>query len=187
MAVLIEGFSVVVRRDRIDEVFPGGWDSFVATCPNQTLCADSFVARVGFMNSDDAARFSVGLELRGLTCPPAPEPDLVVVDQEHGFFTHCDWLELGSVEIGPNQRIRVGRFAGDLTKRVALPGQWEYERSLSKASGFIGQMIDQSGQINLVAESRGIDMRGPIYSASAYPEPRRRGFLAWIKRLFRPA
>ena len=30
MAVLIEAISVVVRRNRIDELFPGGWDGFIS-------------------------------------------------------------------------------------------------------------------------------------------------------------
>jgi len=46
VAILIEAISVVIKRSVIDNKFPGGWEAFAEDCPNQTLCADSALARV---------------------------------------------------------------------------------------------------------------------------------------------
>lgn len=53
MAVLIEAISVVVRKDAIEKRFPGGWDSFLDEIPNNTLCTDGELVRVGFMSPQD--------------------------------------------------------------------------------------------------------------------------------------
>ena len=53
MAVLIEAISVVVRADELLKKFPGGWDAFKSIVPNQTLCADNEIVRVGFMSPQD--------------------------------------------------------------------------------------------------------------------------------------
>ena len=57
MAVLVEGISVIIRRRVIEEKFPGGWDAFVEDVPNETLCADDELARVGFMSPDDVKAY----------------------------------------------------------------------------------------------------------------------------------
>ncbi len=47
MAVLAEGISVVVRLDAIERLMEDDWANFVAIAPNQTLCCDNELARVG--------------------------------------------------------------------------------------------------------------------------------------------
>jgi len=59
MAVLVEAISVIVRVDSINKKFPGGWIGFKDHVPNQTLCADNELARVGFMTSEDVKNFVV--------------------------------------------------------------------------------------------------------------------------------
>ena len=66
MAVLVEAISVVLRRDSIDRAFPGGWQRFVTTVPNATLCFDDNIARVGFMNPQDSQDFIDTLWQNGL-------------------------------------------------------------------------------------------------------------------------
>jgi hypothetical protein len=53
MAVLIEAISVVIRADTLLKKFPGGWGAFKLIVPNQTLCADNEIVRVGFMAPQD--------------------------------------------------------------------------------------------------------------------------------------
>ena len=53
MAVLVEATSVIVRREKLEAAYPGGWAGFVADCPNKTLCADRHLARIGFMSPVD--------------------------------------------------------------------------------------------------------------------------------------
>jgi hypothetical protein len=57
MSVLIEAISVVMRADELLKKFPGGWDAFKGIVPNQTLCADNEIVRVGFMTPQDVESF----------------------------------------------------------------------------------------------------------------------------------
>jgi hypothetical protein len=57
MAVLIEAISVFVRVDAIRERYSGGWEAFREAVPNQTLCCDDELARIGFMNPADVERY----------------------------------------------------------------------------------------------------------------------------------
>jgi hypothetical protein len=66
MVVLIEAISVVIRRNEIEASYPGGWKSFAADAPNSTLCADSQLARVGFMQPSDVQAYVSELERSGL-------------------------------------------------------------------------------------------------------------------------
>ena len=45
MAVLVEGISVIVRRDAIEEKIRGGLSAFLATVPNGTCCMDADLVR----------------------------------------------------------------------------------------------------------------------------------------------
>jgi hypothetical protein len=48
MAILVEGISVVIRAEAVIHRYPGGWERFRDDCPNDTLCADGELIRVGF-------------------------------------------------------------------------------------------------------------------------------------------
>ena len=54
MAVLVEGFSVIVRKEALERNFPGGLDAYQRQLPNRTYCADDQLCRVGFMAQADA-------------------------------------------------------------------------------------------------------------------------------------
>ncbi len=43
MAVLVEGISVIVRMDRINDTYPGGREGFESDCPNQTLIKEAIL------------------------------------------------------------------------------------------------------------------------------------------------
>ena len=47
MAVLAEGISVIVRLDAIARLMDDDWARFLGVVPNQTLCCDNELARVG--------------------------------------------------------------------------------------------------------------------------------------------
>src|ERR1700684_3709117 len=98
MAVLVEAISVVVRADAIAERLDGGWEAFVSLVPNQTLCEDGELARVGFMHPDDTKAFVGSLGAKGLIYIEGGKAmDLVVVDQQRGPLASADWIEFGSV------------------------------------------------------------------------------------------
>lgn len=103
MSVLVECFSVVIKRSVIESRYPGGLAGYQADCPNQTLCADENLVRVGFMVLDDVSEFVLRVLARaGLASTPCGIPDLRVnadsvalVEQGRGpwYPLDCDWLE----------------------------------------------------------------------------------------------
>lgn len=139
MPVLIEAISVIVRRDSIENRVAGGWNRFVETLPNQTLCADDDLARVGFMTPRDMFAFVRNLEALGLRfLDGRMHMDVAVVDQEKGLNPEweCDWLEIMRVEqFTSGISVVAGRLRGNASFQVALPASWKYEGSMSQKGG----------------------------------------------------
>lgn len=160
MAVLIEAISVVVRADALLSKFHGGWDAFKERIPNQTLCADNEIARVGFMSPSDVESFVRLLERSGLTyLEDGQAIDLVVADQLHGLSSPCAWAEFGHVNLGndPKQRIAACRFAGSPNMQVVTPPGWTFESSLSRSFGFAPtEHIDRS--LKYLRHENGLDV-----------------------------
>ena len=57
MSVLVECYSVIVRRSEIEQRYPGGLARYERECPGRTFCADSHLVRVGFMTTRDLEMF----------------------------------------------------------------------------------------------------------------------------------
>jgi hypothetical protein len=140
MPVLIEGISVILRVDAIEEKYPDGWEGFARDCPNDSLCADGEVARVGFMSPQDTKRFVSSLVPHGLIYLEDGEAkDLVVVDQQRGFAASCEWAEIGKMpapgyEMG---QVVACRATGSENEVLMTPDDWAYEDSLSEDFGFV--------------------------------------------------
>ena len=101
MAVLVEAISVVIRGDAIHEDYPGGWMQFQEDAPNDTICADGELVRIGFMDPDSARAYVERLETLGLQYY-SPAYNIEVVDQHRGptrlderRSSTGDWLEWG--------------------------------------------------------------------------------------------
>ena len=137
MPVLVEGISVIVRRDAIDRSYRGGWAGFELDAPNQTLCMDAQIARVGFMSPIDVEGFMDLLVERGLTAmnEAGAFVDLVVIDQMTGPTRPCDWIEFLRVPL-ENGRVGVARFRGNTETNLVTPKGWTFERSLSRSAIF---------------------------------------------------
>lgn len=144
MAVLVEGISVIVRRDAINARFIGGWKEFLNCIPNTTLCADENLARVGFMTPQDVETFVRDLERGGLTfLHKGRAIDLAVVEQLRGPTTPVEWLEFARISLeGTENRVAAcwlfeePRFGAGIAMpaegiMIALPDDWSYEKSLS--------------------------------------------------------
>lgn len=54
MAVLVKGFSVVVRKRAIEKKYPGRGEAFVTDVPTGTLYADGEIARLAFETLQEA-------------------------------------------------------------------------------------------------------------------------------------
>lgn len=139
MAILIEAISVVIKRSAIDQKFPSGWEAFVENCPNQTLCADSALARVGFMSPVDVESYVKQLEKIGFIYLQAGEAiDLVVADQQRGLSAKCKWVEFDHVNLDSDSSKRVAccQIIGGVEEPLFTPDGWQFEGSLSQTFSF---------------------------------------------------
>lgn len=159
MAVLIEAISVVVRADAILERFPGGWAGFYELVPNQTLCADNEIARVGFMSPADVQSFVDKLERNELVFLRGDESvDIVVVDQVRGPLAKCDWVEFGHIPWHDrDQQIAACRLRSSEVTRVVTPPGWVYEKSLSATFGFQPTEHAEKG-LEFLRHDKGLDV-----------------------------
>jgi hypothetical protein len=158
MAVLVEALSVVIRRDAIKRKYPGGWPAFVSAAPrNKTFCADTELARVGFMHPDDVGAFVQALKTRGLQFLDEQERavDVVVVDQREGPTTACPWLEFFHHPI-PGGRIAAARLITGTDQTLQCPQDWEFEHSLSHQFEF--HPSRRSDDLEFVGRESGTDM-----------------------------
>jgi hypothetical protein len=130
MPVLVEAFSVITRKDRIEESYPDGMDGFLRDCPNRTACFDAHLVRVGFMDPDSVREFVTNLGNHGLVHRDehGRAQDLVVANQGQGPTTPCDWAEFFCVNLAGAQ-VEICRLAGTDSLRLACPGGWSPEKA----------------------------------------------------------
>lgn len=141
MAVLVESISVLIRAEALLGKFPGGWEAFEAIVPNQTLCADNELVRVGFMTPHDVESFIDRLKKAGLEFQKEGEAiDIAVADQMRGFTSPCRWAEFGRVNLGRGngaQEVAAARLIGSRVTQVVTPPRWTFEGSLSQTFGVV--------------------------------------------------
>lgn len=130
MPVLVEAFSVITRKDRIEERYPGGLDGFLRDCPNRTACFDDDLVRVGFMDLDSVQQFVAGLENAGLVHrdETGAAQDLVKANQGQGPTTPCAWAEFFTVNLA-GTTVEICRLAGSTSSRLACPSWWRPKAS----------------------------------------------------------
>jgi tetratricopeptide (TPR) repeat protein len=130
MAVIVEGYSVIVRNSTLAAKYPGGMEGYRRDCPNATFCSDAHLSRIGFMVHRDADVFVAQLAARGLM-PYRKDvsEDIALVCQSDGLLRPCGWLELGRYR-GASIAWLAGEERGDLH---APPG-WTPERPLEHRS-----------------------------------------------------
>ena len=139
MAVLLEAISVIVKRSSINLLFPGGWELFKEIVPNNTLCFDNEIARVGFMHTDDVESFVKKLETMGLRYFADGEThDLTVIDQRQVVMMNTPWIETATLHLeefgGP---VSACQLADSTDPRLITPERWKYSGSMSQTNGFI--------------------------------------------------
>jgi hypothetical protein len=139
MAVLVEGISVITRADSLLNKFRGGWEQFERTVPNNTLCADGEIARVGFTTPVDVEQYTQRLQESGLEYMRDGDAiDFTVADAIHGILSTCSWLEFGRVPVaGTDERVAACRLVGGKSKELITPPDWQFATSLSAASTFV--------------------------------------------------
>ena len=159
MAVLVEAISVIVRARAILDSFNGGWSAFKAAVPNQSLCADGDLARVGFMTPMDVEVWVHHLETQGLVFLSAGKAeDVVVIDQRGGPTTPCEWIEFGHVDWqNSGQKVAAARLVGSSSKELATPEGWTYKNSISSSYRFMPSP-DLDKQMKFLRRQNGLDV-----------------------------
>lgn len=133
MAVLVEGISVIMRQDRLIEAFEGDWDAFETLLPNDTLCGDNELVRVGFLSPPDVQGFVECLGTYGLVHLKAGRSvDIVIADQQFGFSAPCDWAEMVSTnwDGDPAKRVPACRMKESRLTVLGHPEDWTWNGSL---------------------------------------------------------
>lgn len=140
MAVLVEGISVVIKLEAVLREI-GEFETFKSQfVPNETLCADSELIRVGFMVPDDVQAYCEELERNGLVyLQDGFATDLTVCDQVRGFQAPTNWAECGTVAWNRDEtkKIKACRLVGSEIKQVVTPLGWVWEDSLSSSFGMV--------------------------------------------------
>lgn len=139
MAVLIEAYSVVIKGDEILKKWPGGWKAFEDAVPNQTLCTDGSLVRVGFMAHVDAIEYCKTLSANNLNVVTREhDGDYVLVGQLEGPVIQPDWLQFESMEKADDEskQIAVCRLKGDTRPGLSAPIGWKYKGSMSDKPNF---------------------------------------------------
>ena len=128
----------------------GGWEWFCDNVPNNTLCYDFELARVGFMSQGDTSSFVDYLCACGLIWErDGQAADMAVVNQvEERPFLATPWLELmrvpwkdfgGTVLIGwlyEGERLMKGAYRTEDPMMLMTPPGWEFEGSISQQATF---------------------------------------------------
>lgn len=134
MAVLVEGISVVIRREAIESKYPGGWGFFEKDTPQTTLCADEELVRVGFQTFQEVDAYIEQIQKFGIVFMREDQAvDLAVVHQMQGIASPCEWLEFGHVRLSATgSRVAACRRKGSAVMRLVTPEAWDYKGSLSQ-------------------------------------------------------
>jgi tetratricopeptide (TPR) repeat protein len=169
MAVLAEGFTVIVRSATVAAKYPGGLEAYARDCPNATYCADAHLCRVGFMVLADAEAFVAHLEAKGLTaCRGAAAEDIMLFDAEEGPRLPCAWLETARYRDVP-----IAWLTGTPTGDLHAPGGWSFDRALQRHSAAeIGERLEfvrRDGDVDVYREK----VTGQeLYAGRTTPPPR---------------
>ena len=157
MAILIEAISVIIKLNKIIELYPHGWEAFLKNAPNQTICADQHIVRIGFMSPVDVEAFIKNLESLGFEyVKDDKSQDIAVADQLHGFSIPCGWAEIGNVNIDGNN-IKACRAVGDDTGQLITPDNWQYDGSLSQTYTYAPtEQVDKS--LKFLRHENGLDV-----------------------------
>jgi hypothetical protein len=170
MAVLVEAISVITRIDTILKAVPGGWDGLKRIVPNSTLCADTEIARVGFMSPVDVESYIKKLTGLGLEfLRDGAAIDIAVADQIHGLTSACTWLEFGRVPSGDKgDRVAACRLLGSTIRELITPLDWQFANSLSSTYAFVPNEHMKKGARYLGHEN-GLDVyHNPLTGKEAF-------------------
>jgi hypothetical protein len=173
---------VIVRKDALEAMYPGGVARYKERVPNGTYCEDEYLTRVGFMHPDDVEQYLKELSAEGLTITNERGEfvDVAVIDNVGTGpipatpWRPCPWLTYTAVFHPPIQGVSLD---GTPRTGIALPAGWTPEQ----AAGLRWTLIEEfeagfEAQTSL--DGRIIELRRPDGSARylgrAYPRSKGR-------------
>ena len=124
MAVLVEGFSVVVTLDSIGRHLPGGWPTVARLVRGATTCTGGRLGCAAFMAVADARELARALTLRQAADPAGGRIDAVVVCQLRGPLSACDWLRFERRRCRSGGWLATARHRDDTDPYWAPPPGW---------------------------------------------------------------
>jgi len=139
MTILIEAISIVVRCDSLERLGPDGMDRFYSSIPNQTFYSDGSLARVGFMDEQDALGFISCLESLGLVYLQGEESvDFAIVAQGQEELSRCEWLQRFEIDyqgtlldvaafVDAEGTVHLGEDPGDFV----APDGWSLDQAIT--------------------------------------------------------
>ena len=187
MAVLCEAMSVIIRCDSIEAYYAGGRRTFDTDIPNNTVCTDNELVRVGFMVPDHLVQYVETLQARGLQFDPPPawwslwnsnplplDPnfvrkvdDIVVVDQHRGSTSPCDWVEFRKLQfVSDGLTVSMCSFVGGKEisdgSEMAVPNGWTLEQA--KSMRFQGPFEDAATKLEFLRKQDTLNVYRDIES-----------------------
>jgi hypothetical protein len=161
MAVLIEANSVIIKADAVINKFQGGLDAFEKLIPNNTMCADGELIRVGFMEPADIYAFTEILKKHRLEHLDSNDKaiDFVLADQLKGFTSHCEWAQFGRVSLDDDntRKVAAARMINGESEEIFFPDDWHYNGSLSQTYAF-SYKEDVERSFRYLRREKGVDV-----------------------------
>lgn len=123
MAILIEGFSLVLAKDAANRE---DIDHVLAMLPQRFVCTDGQLARIAFMRYEDATRWQQKLQ------DEIQSDNLrsTIVSELLNPVCSANWLHCGILD---RQHI-VAWLPGEKPEHMAVPAGWDKNREVFKSS-----------------------------------------------------
>lgn len=140
MAVLVEGYSVIINKARAleNQEALNALAAVEETLHPMAVCSDEHLLRVGFMALAQANEFLAALENAGLhlkTIENGTEiaQDVVKLTQFGELEIPCPWLSVKFTKLKDDTLICLASLKSEeQTKTVALPKHWSLDTSILK-------------------------------------------------------
>lgn len=98
MGVYASAYSVVVKNETVEIVYPGGLGGYAKDAPNATFCTDGHLSRIGFMDHNAVEDFIEPLIELGFYANTDGGQDIAVVLQEKGVVSKTSWASYTCVD-----------------------------------------------------------------------------------------
>ena len=145
MAVVIEGYTVLVRLDRIQSRL--SHPTF--EIPNSTALFDDHLWRCAFMAEADARRFVDYLGKLGMKVEPGPDCEALIVDEfDVATRQPCEWLNITMWA----KAVIAWRAGTELTTVMAREG-WDPQ----KGSGLTREAVGNAKHLEFLGEKDGVE------------------------------